>query len=166
MRGSLYVPAGTERVATARVLVAVLYLGWFAQGVVLQKAFDYVQVPMLLLAMAVVATHRWAFGFACALRRLRVATSAKSFSLEWDRLVVGHARAHNPKGWGTKDDVRALKAYMTDLSDAVRQAAGQGKCFDAAMKEVKLPKYEKWGNYEPFLPGNIERFCEYWGRGY
>ena len=34
------------------------------------------------------------------------------------------------------------------------------------MKEVKLPKYEKWGNYDAFLPGNVERFCEYWGRGY
>jgi hypothetical protein len=21
-------------------------------------------------------------------------------------------------------------------------------------------------SYETFLPGNIERFCEYWGRGY
>jgi hypothetical protein len=42
----------------------------------------------------------------------------------------------------------------------------QGKCFDGAIKEVKLPKYEKWANYEQFLPGNVERFCEYWGRGY
>ena len=55
---------------------------------------------------------------------------------------------------------------MTDLSDAVKKAAAEGKCFDNAMKEVKLPKYEKWGNYEQFLPGNVERFCEYWGRGY
>ena len=39
-------------------------------------------------------------------------------------------------------------------------------CFDTAIKEIKLPKYEKWGAYEQFLPGNIERFCEYWGRGY
>jgi hypothetical protein len=55
---------------------------------------------------------------------------------------------------------------MTDLSDAVRAAALQGKCFDDAIKEIRLPKYEKWANYERFLPGNIERFCEYWGRGY
>jgi hypothetical protein len=34
------------------------------------------------------------------------------------------------------------------------------------MQEIRLPKYEKWGNYDKFLPGNIERFCEYWGRGY
>lgn len=27
------------------------------------------------------------------------------------------------------------------------------------MKEVKLPKYEKWGNYALFLPMNVERMC-------
>jgi hypothetical protein len=34
------------------------------------------------------------------------------------------------------------------------------------MKEVKLPKYEKWANYETGLPANVERFCYWWGRGY
>ncbi len=59
-----------------------------------------------------------------------------------------------------------LVVEVGDLSDAVRVAANQGKCFDTAMKEVRLPKYEKWGNYDAYLPGNIERSCEYWGRGY
>jgi glyoxylase-like metal-dependent hydrolase (beta-lactamase superfamily II) len=85
-------------------------------------------------------------------------------ALDWDRMIPGHPYAGGR--FGTKDDVRNLKAYMTDLSEAVQKAAAEGKCFDTAMKEVKLPKYEKWGNYEQFLPGNIERFCEYWGRGY
>lgn len=62
--------------------------------------------------------------------------------------------------------MRNLKQYMTDLSEEVKVAASQGKCFDTAMKEVRLPKYEKWGNYESFMPGNVERFCEYWARGY
>jgi glyoxylase-like metal-dependent hydrolase (beta-lactamase superfamily II) len=84
-------------------------------------------------------------------------------ALEWDRMIPGHPYAGGRLG--TKDDVRNLKQYMMDLSDAVKQAADQGKCFDAAMKEIKLPKYEKWGNYEQHLPGNVERFCEYWGRG-
>lgn len=43
-------------------------------------------------------------------------------------------------------------------------AADAGKCFDTAMKEVKLPKYEKWANYEASLPANVERFCYWWGR--
>ena len=85
-------------------------------------------------------------------------------ALDWDRMIPGHPYAGGRLG--TKEDVRNLKQYMTDLSDAVKAAANQGKCFDTAMKEVKLPKYEKWGNYEQFLPGNIERFCEYLGRGY
>jgi glyoxylase-like metal-dependent hydrolase (beta-lactamase superfamily II) len=85
-------------------------------------------------------------------------------SLEWERMIFGHSYAGGR--FGTKDDVRELKQYMVDLSNAVKVAASQGKCFDAAMQEVKLPKYEKWANYEKYLPGNIERFCEYWGRGY
>jgi hypothetical protein len=59
----LYWPAETERVVNARAFLAALYLGWYAQAVCLQKGFEYVQVPLILLAMTVVATHRWAVGF-------------------------------------------------------------------------------------------------------
>lgn len=85
-------------------------------------------------------------------------------AMDWDRMIPGHPYAGGRLG--TKDDVRNLKQYMTDLSDAVRQAADQGKCWDGAMQEIKLPKYERWAGYAQFLPGNIERFCSYWGRGY
>ena len=85
-------------------------------------------------------------------------------ALDWDKMIPGHPYAGGRLG--TKDDVRNLKQYTNDLSDAVKAAAEQGKCWDAAMKEIKLPKYEKWGGYEQYLPGNIERFCSYWGRGY
>ena len=34
------------------------------------------------------------------------------------------------------------------------------------MKEIKLPKYEKWSNYEQGLPMNIERYCYWWSNGY
>ena len=84
-------------------------------------------------------------------------------TFDWDRMIPGHP---SPAGFGTKDDVRALKGYMTDLKEAVRVAAEQGKCFDQAMKEVKLPKYEQWGRYNEFLPGNIERLCFYWRIGW
>jgi glyoxylase-like metal-dependent hydrolase (beta-lactamase superfamily II) len=84
--------------------------------------------------------------------------------LDWERMIAGHPI---PGGrFGTKDDVRAQLAYMRDLSNAVREAASQGKCWDAAMKEVRLPKYEHLANYASFLPMNVERFCNYWGRGY
>jgi len=85
-------------------------------------------------------------------------------AMEWDRMIPGHPA---PGGrLGTKDDVRMVKEYMTDVSNAARQLAAERKCLnDEAMRAVKLPKYESWGAYAMFLPGNVERFCEYWGRG-
>ena len=55
-------------------------------------------------------------------------------ALDWERLIAGHPRQG---GIGTKDDVRALKGYMTDLKEA-----------------------------NEFLPGNIERMCFYWRNGW
>ena len=33
------------------------------------------------------------------------------------------------------------------------------------MRDVKLPKDEKFANYAANLPLNIERFCDYYNRG-
>jgi glyoxylase-like metal-dependent hydrolase (beta-lactamase superfamily II) len=85
-------------------------------------------------------------------------------ALDWERMIPGHPYAGGRLG--TREDVRNLIQYTNDLSDAVKAAAEQGKCFDQAMAEIKLPKYEKWGDYARYLPGNIQRFCEYWGRGF
>jgi glyoxylase-like metal-dependent hydrolase (beta-lactamase superfamily II) len=88
----------------------------------------------------------------------------RTVALDWERMIGGHPF---PGGrYATKDDVRAYKQYLLDLNDAVKAAAAAGKCWDAAMADVKLPKYEKWGGYERFLPMNVEKFCNYWGRGY
>jgi glyoxylase-like metal-dependent hydrolase (beta-lactamase superfamily II) len=87
-------------------------------------------------------------------------------ALDWEKLVVGHARAHNPKGWGTKDDVRAFKAYFTDLKEAVRVAYMAGLCPDRAPNEVKLPNYERLYQYAAFLPMNVDRMCLYWRNGW
>jgi glyoxylase-like metal-dependent hydrolase (beta-lactamase superfamily II) len=88
----------------------------------------------------------------------------KLAALDWDRMIPGHPYAGGR--FGTKKDVEDDIAYMEDLSAEVKKAADAGKCFDTAMKEVKLPKYEKWANYEASLPANVERFCYWWGRGY
>jgi glyoxylase-like metal-dependent hydrolase (beta-lactamase superfamily II) len=85
-------------------------------------------------------------------------------SLDWESMVPGHPYAG--ARLGTKEDVRALKQYMLDLSEAARNAAGRGRCFDDAMREVRLPKYEQWASYKEHFPMNVQRFCEYWGRGY
>jgi glyoxylase-like metal-dependent hydrolase (beta-lactamase superfamily II) len=92
-----------------------------------------------------------------------IASLKKLAALDWDRMIPGHPYAGGR--FGTKKDVEDDIAYMEDLSAEVKKAADAGKCFDAAMKEVKLPKYEKWANYESGLPANVERFCYWWGRG-
>ena len=87
----------------------------------------------------------------------------KVVAMDWDRMIPGHP---GPGGrLGTKDDARAQLGYLQDISAEVKKAAGEGKCYDTAMKEIKLPKYESWGGYGAWLAGNIERYCEVWGRG-
>ena len=93
-----------------------------------------------------------------------IASLKKLAALDWDRMIPGHPYAGGR--YGTKKDVNDDIAYMEDLSAEVKKAADAGKCFDTAMKEVKLPKYEKWANYDSSLPANVERFCYWWGRGY
>ena len=87
----------------------------------------------------------------------------KLAALDWDRMIPGHP---GPGGrLGTKQDVTNLIGYFDDLTAAVKTAAAEGKCTDTAMREIKLPKYESWGNYATTLPMNIERYCDYYNRG-
>ena len=85
-------------------------------------------------------------------------------AMDWDRMIAGHP---GPGGRqiGTKDDARNQLAYLQDLSAAVKKAVSEGKSYADAEKEIKLPKYEKWGGYEPFLPMNIERYYDFHNRG-
>jgi len=85
-------------------------------------------------------------------------------ALDWNIMVPGHPYAGGR--WGTKKDVQDDIAYLEDLSAATKKAADEGKCFDTAIKEIKLPKYEKWAGYATGLGANVERFCYWWGRGY
>lgn len=88
----------------------------------------------------------------------------KVIAMDWERMIPGHPYAGGRLG--TKKDAQDHLAYMQDLSAAVKKAAPEGKCIDAAMAEIKLPKYEKWANYERALPQNIERYCYWWSNGY
>ena len=88
----------------------------------------------------------------------------KVIAMDWERLIPGHP---GPDGRqiGTKADARAALAYLQDLSAAVNKAADEHKCLADAMRDIKLPKYEKWANYDAYLPMNIERYCDFYGLG-
>ncbi|MFL6798952.1 MAG: MBL fold metallo-hydrolase [Xanthobacteraceae bacterium] len=86
----------------------------------------------------------------------------KVIDMDWDRLIPGHPA---PGGrLGTKDDARAQLQYLKDLSAAVKEVVDAGKTYQEAMG-IKLPKYESWGGYGPYLPMNIERYYDFWNRG-
>jgi glyoxylase-like metal-dependent hydrolase (beta-lactamase superfamily II) len=84
-------------------------------------------------------------------------------AMDWERMIPGHP---GPGGrLGTRQDVQDQLQFQIDASEAVKTAAREGKCWDAAEKEVKLPKYEKWPGYENNLPFVLRRYCGLWGRG-
>lgn len=87
----------------------------------------------------------------------------KVLAMDWDKLIPGHPFAG---GLGTKKHVEEFLDYMTELSAEVKKAAHAGKCWDDAEKEVRLPKYAHWANYERGIASNIRRYCGYWGRGF
>ena len=88
----------------------------------------------------------------------------RTIALDWDRMIPGHPYAGGRLG--TKKDAESHLAYLRDLSAEVKKAADAGKCFDPAMKEVRLPQYATLANYEQAIAGNIERYCYWWARGY
>lgn len=84
-------------------------------------------------------------------------------AMPFDRFIPGHP---GPGGrLGTKKDIEELIQILEDASKEVQVSARAGKCWDAAEKEVKLPKYEKMPGYANGLPMVITRFCGLWGRG-
>jgi glyoxylase-like metal-dependent hydrolase (beta-lactamase superfamily II) len=84
-------------------------------------------------------------------------------AMDWERMIPGHP---GPGGrLGTKQDAQNLLAFMQDASSEVQKAAREGKCWDAVEKEMKLPKYASWPNYENGMPFVLRRYCALWGRG-
>ena len=46
-------------------------------------------------------------------------------------------------------------------SAEVTKAQAEGKCTEASIGEIKMPKYASWGDYERHLAGNVERYCTF-----
>jgi glyoxylase-like metal-dependent hydrolase (beta-lactamase superfamily II) len=87
----------------------------------------------------------------------------KTLALDWDRQIPGHP---GPGGrLGTRKDMEQQLAFMTDLSAAVKKASDEGKCFDPASKEVRLPQHGTLAGYDQNIEWNIHRWCGFWGRG-
>ena len=85
-------------------------------------------------------------------------------AMDWERLIPGHPGAPGDR-LGTKQDAQDQLTFLRDASEAVKVAAREGKCWEPAEKEVKLPKYEKWPGYENNLQFVTRRYCGLWGRG-
>jgi glyoxylase-like metal-dependent hydrolase (beta-lactamase superfamily II) len=88
----------------------------------------------------------------------------KVIAMDWNILIPGHP-GPGGKQVGSKQDAIDQLAYLQDLSAAVKKAVDEGKSYETAEKEIKLPKYESWGGYAAYLPMNIERYYDYWNRG-
>lgn len=87
----------------------------------------------------------------------------KVLSMDWERLIPGHPGPGDRLG--TKKDVEDQLKLLQTASATMKELAQQGKCWDAAEKEFRLPDYEKWPGYAGGLPFIARRYCGLWGRG-
>ena len=84
-------------------------------------------------------------------------------ALDWDRLIPGHPGPGDRLG--TKKDVQDQLQFQQDASAEMKKLAQEGKCWDAAEKDFKLPQYENWPGYAANLQFVARRYCGLWGRG-
>jgi glyoxylase-like metal-dependent hydrolase (beta-lactamase superfamily II) len=91
------------------------------------------------------------------------ASLKRTLDLKWERMIPGHPGPNDRLG--TRADMEQQLAVLSDLSAEVKKASGEGKCFDPAVKEVRLPKYGTLAGYEQNIEWVIHRYCGYWGRG-
>jgi hypothetical protein len=66
---------------------------------------------------------------------------------------------------GTKQDAQDQLTLLQEASAEMKKLGQDGKCWDAAEKEFKLPNYATWPAYEQGLPFIARRYCALWGRG-
>jgi glyoxylase-like metal-dependent hydrolase (beta-lactamase superfamily II) len=88
----------------------------------------------------------------------------KVIAMDWERMIPGHPGAPNGR-LGTKDDAKAVLTLMQDASAEIKKMAREGKCWEPAEKDFKLPKYEGLPGYAAGLGLVARRYCGVWGRG-
>lgn len=84
-------------------------------------------------------------------------------TMDWERLIPGHPGPGDRLG--TKKDVHDQLQLLQTASAEMKKLAQEGKCWDQAEKEFKLPAYEGWPGYASGLPFIARRYCGLWGRG-
>ena len=88
----------------------------------------------------------------------------KVVALDWDRLIPGHPG--QPAGrLGTKQDAQNVLTLYQEASAELKKMGQDGKCWDTAEKEFKMPKYATLPGYEAGLGMVARRYCGLWGRG-
>ena len=87
----------------------------------------------------------------------------KVIAMDWERMIPGHPGPGDRLG--TKQDAQDQLALLQEASAEMKKLGQDGKCWDAAEKEFKLPKYESWPGYAAGLPFIARRYCGLWGRG-
>src|SRR5215475_3525196 len=88
----------------------------------------------------------------------------KVLALDWERLIPGHPGAPGGR-LGTKKDAQDILKLMQEASAEMKKMGQDGKCWEPAEKEFKLPAYASWPGYENGLQFVARRYCGLWGRG-
>jgi glyoxylase-like metal-dependent hydrolase (beta-lactamase superfamily II) len=87
----------------------------------------------------------------------------KVLGMDWDRLIPGHPDSGGRLG--TRQDAQDQLTMLQEASAEMKKLGQEGKCWDTAEKEFKLPKYATWPGYDQGLPFVARRYCGLWGRG-
>ena len=88
----------------------------------------------------------------------------KVLAMDWDRMIPGHPGQPGDR-LGTKKDAQDILQLYRTASSEMKKLAQDGKCWDTAEKEFKLPAYESWPGYANGLQFVARRYCGLWGRG-
>ena len=71
-------------------------------------------------------------------------------AIDFDILAPGHGPL------GTRTDARDQRLYLEELYAAVLAGLREGKSVEQMQDTIKLERYEDWGQYEAWLPLNIQ----------
>lgn len=88
----------------------------------------------------------------------------KVLKMDWERMIPGHPGQPGDR-LGTKEDAQAILTLMQEASADMKKLAQEGRCWEPAEREYKMPKYASWPGYEAGMPLVARRYCGLWGRG-